>query len=155
PVLQPARVGDASLMFTRLAVGSQHACGLLASGEIRCWGDDNFGQVEGGHSGAMRSPTPVTFAGAHPDAFTSIAAGGSYSCAIGDGQLWCWGDEKILGTTNGSAIRIGTDADWTAVSAGFDHVCGLRAGAVYCFGVNDHGQADPDPSAMPLVDAPT
>jgi alpha-tubulin suppressor-like RCC1 family protein len=40
-------------------------------------------------------------------------------------------------------VRIGTDVDWTAISVGTGHACGIRSGAsgVFCWGKNDKGQA--------------
>jgi alpha-tubulin suppressor-like RCC1 family protein len=36
--------------------------------------------------------------------------------------------------------RIGSDSDWTAIAAGADHTCGVRAGTLYCWGESNHGQ---------------
>jgi len=34
--------------FLQLAAGDEHACGLLASGEVECWGANNAGQLQQG-----------------------------------------------------------------------------------------------------------
>jgi alpha-tubulin suppressor-like RCC1 family protein len=38
--------------------GSDHTCALLATGEIRCWGDNRYGQL--GNGSTARSPAPVS-----------------------------------------------------------------------------------------------
>lgn len=44
-------------------------------------------------------------------------------------------------TTQPVPVQIGTDADWSFVSAGYDHTCGIRgAGALLCWGSNAYGQ---------------
>jgi alpha-tubulin suppressor-like RCC1 family protein len=37
-------------------------------------------------------------------------------------------------------LRVGKDADWTQISAAGDQACGIRAGAIYCWGDNYFGQ---------------
>jgi alpha-tubulin suppressor-like RCC1 family protein len=102
------------------------------------------GEVAGGSVAVVSMPTKTIFPMSSPATFTKISGGGTHTCAIGDdGTLWCWGAAGSIGATSaGTAVQIGTDTDWTAVSAGFDHVCGLRSGAqgVLCFGNNAGGQ---------------
>ena len=67
-----------------------------------------------------------------------------------DGTLWCWGYAAGVsrgylgdGTTNGSSvpIQIGTDTDWSSVSAGTNHTCAIKTdGSLYCWGSNYSGQ---------------
>ena len=42
----------------QVAVGSRHACAVTATGDIWCWGDNNFGELGNGTIGGS-SPTPV------------------------------------------------------------------------------------------------
>jgi alpha-tubulin suppressor-like RCC1 family protein len=71
-----------------VSVGRYHACALLKSGAVRCWGQNTFGQLGGG--GTRSGPaliTPRTIANV-----TSIAAGAATTCAsISTGRVWCWG----------------------------------------------------------------
>jgi alpha-tubulin suppressor-like RCC1 family protein len=36
--------------------------------------------------------------------------------------------------------RIGSASDWTTVSLSHSHACGLRAGALHCWGINHDGE---------------
>ncbi len=78
-----------------------------------------------------------------------LATGGSSTCAISaDGALWCWGDNAYgqlgLGSTAVSAevlspTRVGQELGWTRVAVG-SASCGIRNGALYCWGANSVGQ---------------
>jgi alpha-tubulin suppressor-like RCC1 family protein len=83
----------------------------------------------------------------------SLAAGPLNTCAISAaGSLHCWGDNTHAqlgqGTTGnpGTAMteraptRVGTGTDWTKVSVGGRHVCGLRGTRLYCWGDNANRQ---------------
>jgi hypothetical protein len=39
---------NTALRFTALAAGFFHTCGLVASGEVYCWGSNEHGQLGGG-----------------------------------------------------------------------------------------------------------
>ncbi len=92
--------------------------------------------------------------------FSKVAAGYTHACAISsEGVLYCWGDNGFgqlgLGDTDAraSAARVGSQSDWSAVSVGRFHSCGIRAGQLYCWGSNSFGQSA-GPDAAPLL-APT
>jgi alpha-tubulin suppressor-like RCC1 family protein len=97
-----------------------------------------------------------------------LAAGYAHSCAIvHGGELWCWGSnasgelgDPTLGTSSDVPSRIGTSADWTAVSVGgrFDSgpigfSCAIRSGELYCWGKNEHGELGL--GSMMTTDTPT
>ncbi len=71
-----------------VAVGRAHACAMLASGEVKCWGNSERGQL------GVRladSAEPVLILDLPPAA--SIGAGGDYTCVLlRDGaKPMCWG----------------------------------------------------------------
>ena len=82
-----------------LAVGGRHACALVKDGTVRCWGENQQGQLGNGvpdaaFSGANQ-PTPVTV-----PALTNVAAIGASpyynifgsTCArTGSNAAFCWG----------------------------------------------------------------
>jgi alpha-tubulin suppressor-like RCC1 family protein len=72
----------------RVSVGNDHACALLTTGDVYCWGDNTYGQL--GRSGAA-SLTPVKVSGGF--VFVSLSAGTDHTCAIegGSGAIGCWG----------------------------------------------------------------
>ncbi|HET6337426.1 MAG TPA: hypothetical protein VFG30_29580, partial [Polyangiales bacterium] len=56
-----------------------------------------------------------------------------------DGTLWC-GDAGFFEKPSAELEQFGTHANWSAVSVGIDHVCGIRESRVSCWGANDLGQ---------------
>ncbi|HUS31965.1 MAG TPA: hypothetical protein VMZ53_25870 [Kofleriaceae bacterium] len=127
--------------FTHLAVGAEHSCAMDGSGKPVCWGQNTYGQTRG--AGPGTSPAPVeTLLGQAP-AFDHLSAGGRATCALGNGQLWCWGFRDFTnGTAASQATRVAPVIDdWTDISCGFDHCCGISTSmGALCFGENDNGQ---------------
>ncbi|WP_437939613.1 RCC1 domain-containing protein [Sorangium sp. So ce341] len=148
-----------------LAVGASHGCAVLATGGLKCWGNNSDGQLglgdaaaRGDNAGEMGASLPLSF-GAN---ITGITAGGFHTCALEEVPssslpgLKCWGrdDYGLLG--RGDAVDIGdhrgemaslefidlgTDRSVKAVSAGWYHVCAvLDNDRVKCWGSSYWGQ---------------
>jgi alpha-tubulin suppressor-like RCC1 family protein len=47
------------LLFSRLATGQAHSCGVTTAGRGYCWGADNAGQLGDGSSTATSTPVAV------------------------------------------------------------------------------------------------
>ena len=88
--------------------------------------------------------------GTHQDWITG-QAGKNHACGMrGDGQnntIWCWGQGNYgqLGQGNyvsgSDPLQAGADSDWTALSIGYEHNCGIRqGGSLWCWGRNNLGQ---------------
>lgn len=104
------RVGDLEPVAS-IAAGGAFTCAIGKSGKAWCWGDNSYGQLGNGKSGAGRvaddpkdlssedSARPVEVAGlAAP---VALSLGSSHGCALGQaGQIWCWGnnDDGQVGT---------------------------------------------------------
>jgi alpha-tubulin suppressor-like RCC1 family protein len=74
---------------TGLEAGLTHACARLATGEVKCWGGNQYGQLGDGSDNNARA-TPVLVSGL-TDA-TAMTAGWSHTCARRtSGALACWG----------------------------------------------------------------
>jgi alpha-tubulin suppressor-like RCC1 family protein len=76
-----------------LALGEFHSCAVLASGAVRCWGHNGFGQVGDGTTTDRAASIPVA---GLPDPTTNpavaITAGSSHTCVLlDDDTLRCWG----------------------------------------------------------------
>jgi len=103
--------------FIDIDAGATHTCGILAEGTIRCWGNNDEGQLD-----------------APSGQFASLSVGHAHSCALDtEGAVSCWGRNDANQTE-----LFGT---FTAVSAGGAHTCGLdQEGTVICAGQNDQNQ---------------
>ena len=71
---------------TALSGGMYHTCALLASGEVKCWGYNTYGQLGNGTTTNSSTPVSVVMSAA------AIATGGYHSCALlQNGSMQCWG----------------------------------------------------------------
>ena len=87
--------------FTSLDLGDAHACAVRKDGRVVCFGDNDDG----------KAPMLSTAS------FTSVAAGRLKTCAIGAGDVSCWG----------TGAAVGPLATSTAISASGDVTCGVGA----------------------------
>lgn len=87
-VTTPVKV-DTALVFTDFVVGAQHACGLVSSGDVYCWGANNYGQL--GLGDLTDRPTPVKVAALSD--VKKLYAGLKVTCATSgtEVRLYCWG----------------------------------------------------------------
>jgi alpha-tubulin suppressor-like RCC1 family protein len=118
----------------------------VVSGGIRCWGDNNSGELGNGRTDRTGISTPVQTLPAGSGA-TAIAAGVRFSCAVINGEVKCWGLNNVgqLGDTTTTArtapvTTIATGA--TAVTAGANHACAIVNAGLRCWGANRYVSVD-------------
>ena len=86
-----------------IASGAGHTCALVLGG-VKCWGDNQYGQLGNGTS--TRSPVPV-MAIPQGSGVISISAGTNRTCAAfglaaADGRfVKCWGERGLVGLGDG------------------------------------------------------
>lgn len=125
---------------------SSHTCAVLASGDVRCWGAGNVGQL--GNGVAANSNVPVMVSGI--SGAISVVAGSEYSCAsMADGTAKCWGGDfnGELGDGGGGSDAnslvpktVAGLSEVTKLTAGFTHACAImRDGTLTCWGDNYYG----------------
>ena len=86
----PVTVSGLSSGVTAIATGNNHACALLNSGGMKCWGYNGIGHV--GDGTTTDRSTPVNVSGL-TSGVSAIAAGQNASCAVlTSGDVKCWGD---------------------------------------------------------------
>lgn len=138
-----------SAKAARITIGGWHACALLTSGAVQCWGSGTAGELGNGVTADSQVPVPVT--GLQGGATWGAAAGGpdlyDATCAIRLGKVSCWGNGQLgrLGDrgTSPRAVpaEVALPAPAIAVSGGFAHFCAVLAdGAIVCWGGGGAGQ---------------
>jgi cysteine-rich repeat protein len=126
----------------RLVVGDLHSCALLASGGVKCWGDDLYGQL-GNDAEELRQSAPAAVQGL-ANGVVALAAGAYHTCAISaGGALACWGQDSYgqLGDDATDADQptpvpvAGMTSGVLAVACGESFTCAVvTGGEVRCWG---------------------
>jgi alpha-tubulin suppressor-like RCC1 family protein len=146
----PAGVKDVS-------IGVFHACALLSTGAVKCWGSNSSGQV-GVVSGSIY-PTPqdvesngILFKRLGGGVYTQCAiaaASGDAGVAALTGQIYCWGSNSYGQVGDGTTTNRFTPTRVqnldggvaVAVSSGANYTCGVLSDqTVRCWGRNEYGQ---------------
>lgn len=142
---EPVPIDVSSLKdVEQIALGESHGCVRLEQGTVRCFGNNDRGQLGAGHTN--RLPGVVEVSGLWGVVW--LSAGKEHTCAVlTDTSVRCWGrnHEGQLGdgTTKDSAspVSVAQVQGAKRVAAGGAHSCALVSdGAVRCWGKNDHGQ---------------
>ena len=125
---------------TAIAPGAVHTCALLETGDVRCWGDNENGQLGNGTN--QNSSNLVEVQGLS-DKIVQLAAGGVFTCALSDdGKLYCWGDGSNGRFGNGitevyrtPVLVDGLNRKLDMIVAGNYHLCArTTSGEVFCWG---------------------
>ena len=129
-----------------VGAGGSHACAVLASGGVRCWGENDNGRLGDGNTGGNINRSSSVVVTGLSDAI-AVDSGGAQSCALrANGALSCWGANNLgqlgIGTTVDNAVPVAVLASGaSALSSSFDgSVCGVVGGALSCWGLNNQGQ---------------
>jgi alpha-tubulin suppressor-like RCC1 family protein/pimeloyl-ACP methyl ester carboxylesterase len=134
--ITPVNVSGLTSGVTAIAVGWLRTCALMASGGVKCWGQ-NFGY------------TPTDVSGL-TSGVAAITAGDRHICALTvSGGVKCWGenDSGQLGDGTTTTYRStpmdvsGLTSGVIAIAAGQVHTCALTSGGgVKCWGSDSGGQ---------------
>lgn len=147
----PVAVSGLSSGVVSIATGESHACAALSDGTVKCWGNNDQGQLGDGTS--ISSTVPVSVSGI-PSGATKVTAGYGHTCALVSGGVKCWGSNGHGQLGNGSTTASLTAVDVTGMTSGIvdvsaagDGVTGYAltcavtsVGAVKCWGNNSYGQ---------------
>lgn len=127
-----------------IELGRAHICARRRSGEVLCWGRNEYGQLGDGTMESRSTPTPV------PGVLDAVelALGQEHSCLRRrSGEVLCWGlnDHGQLGdgttTSSSSPVEVSGLSEVVAITAGAAHTCAIRRGGqLLCWGANMMGE---------------
>jgi alpha-tubulin suppressor-like RCC1 family protein len=115
-----------------IGVGANHACALLSTNEIACWGENTYRQL-GVDEVATQSHGTLPPRLIPELRASQIAIGASNGCAIDlEHRVWCWG---WSGQRESSPVhRIGDLADIVTIDTDGVEACGQRSnGELVCW----------------------
>jgi alpha-tubulin suppressor-like RCC1 family protein len=142
-----------------IVAGGSHTCTILDDSSIKCWGENDQGQLGLGNTTDSLNASVVDM-GSGITA-KAIAAGESHTCAIlNNSAIKCWGraNEGQMGlfkwndnigdelnemgvTGQDDLTNIGTGRTAVAIAAGKNHNCAiLDNSSIKCWGANTSGQ---------------
>jgi alpha-tubulin suppressor-like RCC1 family protein/sugar lactone lactonase YvrE len=156
----PVNVKGLADGISALAVGPNHACALSKDGKVKCWGQNQAGQL--GDGTKTDSSTPVEVKGLS-DGVKGLAVGWDFSCAqIDDSGVQCWGANNWGQLGDGTTVDKSSPVDVVGLEGGVQelvlgdsHTCVLSTtGSIKCWGENYSGelgnQSTDDFKSMPV-----
>ncbi|MBS1124365.1 MAG: regulator of chromosome condensation [Deltaproteobacteria bacterium] len=141
-----ARTIASTEQFTSLSAGHEATCGTTTSGKLVCWGSVNQGQLGDAAASNVGQPPLVVDEG---PGWTTVAVGGLHTCAVKNGDVYCYGDDYLgaLGSgtfrsdrTMGPKVEVGMQV--SQLAANFSFTCALSSDGMTtkCWGSNSKGQ---------------
>lgn len=158
PVAPAVAVGGVS-NAKLIAAGDGHVCAAVggASPKVLCWGAGTSGQL-GSSAVTTDQAAPVAVAGL--GAVDALAAGGSNTCAVAGGAVYCWGKNAVAWADPATSPKAGAPAvvkgvdGIAAIAVGDHHGCGIvaKTATLVCWGDNLAGELGVAPGSGNTVE---
>lgn len=136
----PVQVAGLDHDVSRVATGTDAAC-AIQMGTVWCWG---FRFKTARWAGSYFDINEKPVREGPKSGVTALAVVDTGGCAISAGALYCWGSNSsgLLGDPKVAVTEVRPDATIvqgfesgvTSLSAGFESICAVRNGAVFCWG---------------------
>jgi alpha-tubulin suppressor-like RCC1 family protein len=149
---------------TRIRAAGRHTCVDVSGGQMRCWGDNNQGQL--GDGTFINRPVPVVVCLSGAGSGCPALSGGlvttgafgseGFTCAVASSIPVCWGMNNVgqlgdgtMGADRAIAARVCDSGSGpmcpsiggiSDLSLGSGHACVRQSDAVKCWGFNNYGQ---------------
>jgi alpha-tubulin suppressor-like RCC1 family protein len=143
----PVEVQGISGWVLNVAAGWGHTCVQDYDHNVKCWGNNEYGQV-GSESNGDDFLFPVSVTGLRYSV-NEISTDGMQSCVLTISKdILCWGDNRMGQLGDGTMeirnnpVPVAEMVEWfRMVRAGWNHTCAFTgSGRMMCWGWNLHGQ---------------
>lgn len=129
-----------------IAGGGATTCVIVDGGELKCWGENKFGQLGLGNASPSPTTTPTTVPGFGAGTYAvAVGDSGGHVCAINSaGKLFCWGRNYLGQLGDGLQVDkssptqvVGSGGGTAKVQVGPNSTCSVGAnGEIKCWGSN-------------------
>ena len=145
--------------IVQISAGGTHTCALTSGGNVKCWGENDYGQLGNDCLSSCtdeRAPVDVVASGTDSTPLSGIiqvSAGNDHTCALtSTGSVVCWGRGSNGQLGNGDVDNKDAPVDVTitgttaltgiaSIASGDFHSCALKsAGGVVCWGGGGNGR---------------
>ena len=100
--LVPTDVIDLPNNTLIITTGTSHSCLVSSMGEVKCWGDNSYGQLGDGSNDDSLVPKAVT---GLSSGILNVSAGLAHNCTLSStGAVKCWGDNSYGQLGDGTSI---------------------------------------------------
>ena len=137
----------------KIAAGDDYNCVILSDDSVKCWGENNRGQLGYGDTTDRNTPSTDSINLGDGKTAKQIALGREHSCAIlNDDSVKCWGKNNNgqlgYGDTSNrrrepstDSINLGNGKTAKQIALGANHTCAiLNDNSVKCWGSNSFEQ---------------
>ena len=143
-------LGSDSSSATMIALGYEHSCAIDSLNNLKCWGENDKGQIGDG-SNTQRNEPKIISLGLGSVYATEMALGYHHSCIIdSERRVSCWGSNDYGQLGDGTTDDVSTPKRITLgpntssakeIAAGAYFSCVIdRLDKLYCWGRNNKGQ---------------
>lgn len=155
--LQYCEKPKVSKEVVQIATGAFHSCALIANGEVKCWGDNAYGQLGQGNKvnlGDDEIATSIPAIDLNGERAIQVTTGASHTCVLTETyKVKCFGRNEFGQLGLGHTNHMGDDEPISSIPyldlgtnirklySGTYHNCALFTnGTIKCWGDNRYGQ---------------
>jgi len=148
-----------------ITAGSSYTCAMTATGAVKCWGANDFGQLGTATSGSCSVSCSTVALDVIASGIAGIAAEDDHTCAVttaGGVKCWGWNSSGQLGATTTTTcsnretcsmvpLDVPGLTGVTSVQVGAAHTCAITSTGVLCWGTNSDGELGNNSNSTPTT----